>query len=33
MGTVVNQPAFFTAFDVKEGDKMWRAPDQRVVIW
>ena len=33
MGTVVNQPAFFTAFDVKEGDKMWRAPDQRVIIW
>ena len=33
MGTVVNQPAFFIAFDVKEGDKMWRAPDQRVIIW
>jgi putative endopeptidase len=33
MGTVVNQPAFFTAFDIKEGDKMWRAPDQRVIIW
>ncbi len=33
MGTVVNQPAFFTTFDVKVGDKMWRAPDQRVIIW
>ena len=33
MGTVVNQPAFFTAFDIKEGDKMWRAPEQRVIIW
>src|ERR1700722_14940732 len=33
MGTVVNQPAFFTAFDAKEGDKMWRAPEQRVIIW
>jgi len=33
MGVVVNQPAFFTAFDVKEGDKMYRPPDQRVIIW
>jgi putative endopeptidase len=33
MGVVVNQPAFFAAFDVKEGDKMYRAPDQRVIIW
>jgi putative endopeptidase len=32
-GTVVNQPGFFAAFDVKEGDKMYRAPDKRVIIW
>ncbi|MFW5458982.1 M13-type metalloendopeptidase [Streptococcus hyovaginalis] len=24
---------FFTTFDVKEGDGMWRAPEDRVVIW
>ncbi len=33
MGTVVNQPGFFKAFDVKPGDKMWVAPDKRVIIW
>jgi predicted metalloendopeptidase len=33
MGTVVNQPAFYSAFDIKEGDKMWHAPEQRVIIW
>ena len=33
MGTVVNQPAFYDAFAIKEGDKMWHAPDQRVTIW
>ena len=33
MGTMVNQPAFFAAFDVREGDKMWRAPNQRAIIW
>jgi predicted metalloendopeptidase len=32
-GALVNQPAFYAAFDVKEGDKMYRAPDQRVIIW
>ncbi len=32
-GTLVNQPAFYEAFGVKEGDKMYRAPDQRVIIW
>jgi putative endopeptidase len=32
-GTVVNQPGFYAAFDVKEGDKMYRAPDQRVIMW
>jgi putative endopeptidase len=33
MGVVINQPGFYSAFDVKEGDKMYRAPDQRVIIW
>ncbi len=32
-GTVVNQPGFYAAFDIKEGDKMYRAPDQRVIMW
>src|SRR5450432_66515 len=32
-GTVINQPGFYAAFDVKEGDKMYRAPDQRVIMW
>ena len=25
--------AFFRTFEVKEGDKMWLAPDKRVKIW
>jgi len=33
LGTVVNQPGFYGAFDVKEGDKMFVAPDKRVIIW
>ncbi|MBS0575796.1 MAG: M13 family metallopeptidase [Proteobacteria bacterium] len=33
MGTVANQPGFFEAFDIKPGDKMYVAPDQRVIIW
>ena len=32
-GSLVNQPAFYGAFGIKEGDKMFRAPEQRVVIW
>jgi putative endopeptidase len=32
-GTVVNQPGFYEAFDVKEGDKMYVKPEQRVIIW
>ncbi|MDC8757700.1 M13 family metallopeptidase [Janthinobacterium fluminis] len=32
-GTVINQPGFYEAFDVKEGDKMYLAPQQRVIIW
>ncbi len=32
-GTVVNQPAFYQAWDVKPGDKMYLAPEQRVIMW
>ena len=32
-GTVVNVPAFYEAFDVKEGDAMYVAPENRVKIW
>jgi predicted metalloendopeptidase len=32
-GTVKNQPAFYTAFGVKEGDKMYLPPAERVIIW
>jgi predicted metalloendopeptidase len=28
-----NQPGFYEAYDVKEGDKMFLAPDQRVIMW
>jgi predicted metalloendopeptidase len=30
---VVNVPAFYAAFDVKEGDRMYLAPEKRVKIW
>jgi predicted metalloendopeptidase len=33
MGTMENQPAFYKAFDVKPGDKMYLPPEQRVIIW
>ena len=26
-------PAFYTAFDLKPGDRLFLAPDQRVTIW
>ncbi len=32
-GTMMNQPAFYEAFGVKEGDKMYLAPKDRVIIW
>ena len=28
-----NIDAFYEAFDIKEGDKMWLAPEKRVRIW
>jgi len=30
---LTNQPAFYTAYDVKPGDKMYRAPADRVLMW
>ncbi|HEY7377558.1 MAG TPA: M13-type metalloendopeptidase, partial [Steroidobacteraceae bacterium] len=32
-GIVANMSAFYTAFGVKEGDKLYRAPQDRVQIW
>jgi putative endopeptidase len=32
-GTMRNQPAFYEAFKVKPGDKMYLAPKDRVIIW
>jgi len=32
-GTVQNQPDFYKAFNVKAGDKMYVAPENRVIIW
>ncbi|PHV09007.1 peptidase M13 [Janthinobacterium sp. BJB412] len=32
-GTMMNQNGFYEAFDVKQGDKMYLAPEQRVIIW
>jgi len=32
-GTVVNIPAFYEAFDVKPGDKLYLPPEERVTIW
>jgi putative endopeptidase len=32
-GTIRNVPQFYTAFDVKEGDKLYLKPEDRVKIW
>ncbi len=32
-GVLRNVPEFYAAFDVKPGDKLWLAPEQRVRIW
>jgi putative endopeptidase len=32
-GTLRNLPGFYAAFDVKEGDKLYLKPEQRVKIW
>ena len=31
--TLKNQPGFYSAFNVKEGDRMYLPPEQRVTIW
>jgi len=33
LGPMSNIPAFYKAFDVKPGQPMWRAPEDRVRIW
>ncbi len=33
IGVLSNMPEFYSAFDVKEGDKMYRKPEDRVKIW
>jgi predicted metalloendopeptidase len=32
-GVVVNVPAFYKAFGVKKGDKMYKEPEARISIW
>ncbi len=32
-GTLRNQPGFYQAFGVKQGDQMYLAPKERVIIW
>lgn len=32
-GPLSNLASFYNAFDVKEGDKMWRPANKRIVIW
>ena len=32
-GAPFNVPAFYKVFDIKEGDKLYRKPEQRAVIW
>jgi putative endopeptidase len=33
IGPLVNMPEFFEAFQIREGDPMWRKPEDRVKIW
>lgn len=32
-GPLINQDAFIKAFDIKAGDKLYKAPEQRIKIW
>lgn len=32
-GPLVNTEAFYKAFDVKQGDKLYKKPEERVIIW
>jgi predicted metalloendopeptidase len=33
LATLRNQPGFYEAFGVKEGDRMYLPPDQRITLW
>ena len=33
IGPLVNLQEFFDAFGIKEGDPMWRKPEDRAKIW
>ncbi|MFT7019392.1 MAG: putative endopeptidase [Cyclobacteriaceae bacterium] len=33
VGPLENMESFFTTFDIKEGDPLWKAPEDRVIIW
>lgn len=33
VGPMSNMPEFYRAFGVKEGDAMWRKPEDRIEIW
>jgi predicted metalloendopeptidase len=33
LGALVNQPGFYEAFGVKPGDRMYLAPERRVLMW
>ena len=33
LGALSNMPEFYQTYDVKEGDKMYIAPESRVKIW
>ncbi|MGB5542068.1 MAG: M13-type metalloendopeptidase, partial [Gammaproteobacteria bacterium] len=33
IGTLSNMPEFYEAFEVTEGDGLYRAPEDRVRIW
>lgn len=32
-GPLINQDSFYNAFDVKPGDKLYKAPEERIKIW
>ena len=33
LATLRNQPGFYEAFGVKEGDRMYLPPEQRITLW
>lgn len=33
IGPLVNMPEFFTTFNIKEGDPLWKSEQDRVLIW